>query len=284
MITNYSDMPIQFVLDGITIHALNISYGQFPKTLPVHSHGNGCYEIHYIPTGYGKLSAMNQYFDIIPNTLFVTGPHIEHGQTPSTNAPMYEYCIYLKILKVSKSKSNSHFIDIFTSTPFWFGQDQYGIKLLMAQLFSELSHHYTGYRHQAESLLSQLIVCLVRNYERHQKSNFLDASSIASDNQSIIIEEYFLYEPGSLSLTSLANKLMLSPRQTERLLLKLYGKTFRQKKAETQMSAAIILLGDKKRSITSIANELGFSSPEHFSTSFKKYYSISPSKYRYSLF
>jgi len=46
------------------------------------------------------------------------------------------------------------------------------------------------------------------------------------------------------------------------------------------MSIASILLGDKSRSIASIAEELGYASAEHFSSAFKKYYQVSPGNYR----
>lgn len=46
------------------------------------------------------------------------------------------------------------------------------------------------------------------------------------------------------------------------------------------MSVASILLRDKDRSIAFIADELGYSSPEHFSSAFRKYYKMSPSEFR----
>lgn len=57
MKTLYTDMDIHFSMDNISIHALNIVFEHFTRTIPSHSHGNGCYEIHYIPFGCGKLIA-----------------------------------------------------------------------------------------------------------------------------------------------------------------------------------------------------------------------------------
>jgi AraC-like DNA-binding protein len=54
-----------------------------------------------------------------------------------------------------------------------------------------------------------------------------------NDKRFVIIENMFLYNP-NLTLTQLSNKIGLCERQTERLLKKYYGKTFRQKKAESQ--------------------------------------------------
>ena len=45
------------------------------------------------------------------------------------------------------------------------------------------------------------------------------------------------------------------------------------------MSAACILLQEAGKSIASVAYELGYSSPEHFTHAFKSYYNISPSMY-----
>lgn len=283
MKTLYTDMDIRFSMDNVSIHALNIVFERFTRTIPSHSHGNGCYEIHYIPFGYGKLIADGQYYDISPNTLYVTGPHVEHAQTPVHSDPMQEYCVYLKIRSSSQNQKKSPVINAFTSTPFWIGTDTQGIHTLMKQLFSELEHCYTGCQNQVRLLLSQLLIYTVRNYEQHMISQTSFTHNNAAESKSIIIEEYFLYEYQSLSLDTLADRLRLSTRQTQRLLIEYYGKSFQQKKAESRMSAAAILLSDHTRSITSIAEDLGYSSAEHFSSAFRNFYHISPREYRKQL-
>ena len=96
----------------------------------------------------------------------------------------------------------------------------------------------------------------------------------------MIIEEYFLYEYAALSLDSLADRLKVSPRQAQRFLARYYGKTFQEKKAEARMSAAAILLMDRERTITAVAEELGYASSEHFSAAFRQFYGMSPREYR----
>ncbi len=272
------DLDIPFSLDGISMRALNITYECFRRTIPSHSHGSGCYEIHYIPSGCGKLTADGQNFTVTPNTLYVTGPHVEHAQTPLEEDPMQEYCVYLKI-RPCRQRKTSPVMDLFVSTPFWFGKDTHGIHGIMRQLSEEMEHRPFGYRNQAGLLLSQLIISIVRNYES-RPSRALPARKNLSDLNSVIIEEYFLYEYRELSLGGLAHRLKLSPRQTQRLLMEYYGKCFQKKKAEAKMSAAAILLADQEKSITSIAEDLGYSSAEHFSSAFRKYYGTSPREYR----
>lgn len=278
--TLYTDMDICFSMDGVSIRALNIVFEHFNHAIPLHSHGNNCYEIHYIPHGFGRLTANCHSYDITPNTLFVTGPHVEHAQTPIPPDTMQEYCIYLKLQNTARKKTPSPILDVFTATPFWLGKDSQGIYALMQQLFDELAHRYTGYQNQVPLLLSQLLIYTVRNYEQCPVSQTCFSRSNLTDAESVIIEEYFLYEYKSLSLQMLADRLKLSPRQTQRLLMEYYGKTFQQKKAEAKMSAAAILLSDKSRSITSVADALGYSSAEHFSSAFRKYYQVSPREFR----
>lgn len=290
MKTAYTNMNIRFTIDDIPIHALNILFERFTRPIPSHSHGSGCYEIHYIPEGYGTLQANSRYYDIIPGTLFVTGPHVEHAQTPLLHDPMQEYCVYLKISGGSRSRKASPVMDTLTAAPFWFGQDTQNIRALMESLFSELKNRYLGYQEQVCLLLSQLLISVVRNFEQcsrakesaagpHRADKTLEQNNLSAST-SVIIEEYFLYEYPSLSLRELADRLKLSPRQTQRLLLEYYGKSFQQKKTEAKMSAAAILLADKARTVSSIAEDLGYCSPEHFSSAFRRYYQTSPTEYR----
>lgn len=276
----YADTNLHFTLEDASVQALNIVFERFTRTIPSHSHGNGCYEIHYIPFGEGKLKANNGYYDILPGTLFVTGPHVDHAQTPIPSNPMQEYCVYFKIRRSPHPQRPAPVINAFLSTPFWIGKDTQKVHEIMKQLFDELANRYTGFQTQAELLLSQLLIAMARSYEQHPVSQAHSPANRLTDTKSVIIEEYFLYEYASLSLNALAGRLNLSPRQTQRLLSEFYGKSFQEKKAEARMSAAAILLADQARTITSIAEELGYSSAEHFSSAFRKYYHTSPRQYR----
>ena len=286
MFTEYRDLDISFTIGNTGFHALNFIYEQFRRTIPAHAHGNGSYEIHYIPEGYGRALIDGRYYEITPGTLYVTGPHIEHAQTPLPEHPMCEYCIYLKTTQRRSASGNAseenNLTKIFTETTFWFGQDSQMIGEVIKTLFAELKDRHTGWEFQSETLLRQLFIKLVRSYEK-AISNRASVRPHPTDKTSVIIEEYFLYQYPSLSLEDLAKRLGLGTRQTERLLQKQYGKTFLQKKTEARMSAAAILLSNTECSITSIAGKLGYSSIEHFTSAFRNYYNMSPRQYRKEL-
>lgn len=280
---DFKDTDIYFTVADTQFHTLNFVYEQFQRSIPSHSHGNGSYEIHYIAKGQGRALINGVYHQIVPGILFVTGPHVEHAQIPLLEDPMCEYCIYLKTEKKRKSVScpaaEKELLSVFENTPFWFGQDTQSAGALIIEIFKELQEHRTGSVFQIEALLRQLLVKLIRNYERGGRPKEVRPAA-AADKTAFIIEEYFLYQYRSLSLEDLADKLGLCTRQTERLLLRQYGKTFLQKKAEARMSAAVILLSDPAKSITAVAEDLGYSSIEHFSSAFKSYYHVSPRQYR----
>lgn len=283
MRTLYTDLNIQFEIENITFSVLNLVFERFLRTIPKHSHGSGCYEIHYIPYGRGIVEIDGESHSVVPGTLYITGPHVEHKQKPDKDDPMNEYCIYVQISHKSnkvKSPDEESFVSLFTDTSKWYGQDTQDMHPLMQQLFQELDHRYLGYMIQVESLLSQCIVKIIRNYQHHSASKKHFSASNLVDSKYIIVEESFLYEYENLTLQTLAARLGLSSRQTERFLKTTYGKTFLQKKTEAKMSAASILLTDTDKSITDIAYQLGYSSVEHFSHAFKRYYGMMASAYR----
>ena len=286
MLTRLDNFDLHFSLGGYDFHVSNIVLEQFERSIPRHSHSKNSYEIHYIPFGYGKASINGKDYEVTPNTLFITGPFVEHAQIPNCQDPMCEYCIYLKLGHSSfpvSSAPEKKLTALFKKTNFWFGQDTQDIHSLMKQLFFELEHHYTGYSIQAESLLKQLIIKLVRNYENKPEISTRKVSPNLIDNKYLIIEECFLYEYRTLTLDKLSARLGLGIRQTERLLKDHYGKTLLQKKTEARMSAASILLQNSGLSITQIAEDTGYSCVEHFSASFKRYYGQSASAYRKEL-
>lgn len=286
MLKHYPDIHISFSLGNYTFDVLNLVYEQFCRVIPSHMHGKGCYEIHYISEGYGHACINGVSYEITPGTLYVTGPHVEHSQIPKPENPMCEYCIYFRISPRPETDlspvRDTAISSAFADTPFWFGQDACQVRPLLISLFQTLSHLPIGYLSEADALLRQIVIRLVRNYKKPADRKAPITHTDTSVHASVIIEEYFLYEYAHLSLEELSARLGIGIRQTERSIFALYGKTFLQKKTEARMSAAAILLEHTPKGITQLSEELGYSSVEHFSSAFKRYYHSSPTQYRRS--
>lgn len=276
----YQDQHIEFVMEDESVYVGNIVYECFQRSIPMHAHSDNSYEIHYIAAGHGFVTVEGVEYEVVPNTLYITGPHVLHSMIPDKADPLSEYCVYLKLSgRHKRTEQNLTPMQRFRATTVWYGFDRNGIYPLMRMLFEELKNQNLGYRTEVESLLKQLIVACVRNYSA-EKAGRDPQRSGSSDQQFLTIEEAFLYEYGTLTLSELSDRLHLSIRQTQRLLLRHYGMNFQSKKTEARMSAAALMLRSFAYDITQIADALGYSSVEHFSTAFRRYYGESASAYR----
>lgn len=277
----YRDLKITFSIENIDFTILSICLEKLVRPIPKHSHSKSSYELHYISYGYGTLIAQGQEYAITPGSLFMTGPGVSHEQISYPEDPMTEYCVYFQISKEMAGASTG-IMNTFLEHPFWIGTAENSIHMLMKQIFQELESHPAGYELMLPSLLQQLILLLTRHYKQEDvlPVSGTTKSTNINDLTYLIIEEAFLYDYRDLTLDALAKQVKLGKRQTERLLKKHYNKTFQQKRTEARMSAACILLQDSKKGIAAIAEELGYSSPEHFTNAFKNIYNMTPTAFR----
>jgi len=279
----YDNLNISFPIGSFLCQALKISFEQCLRSFPSHSHSKNSWELHYIAYGKGRITLNHESHDISANSFFITGPHVEHSQFSDPLDPVAEYCVYLTFdpsFSRLKHQENPDFLASFINTYAFIGRDSQDIHLLMQNLFYELDHKNTGFMTQVITLLTQLLIKSVRNSKGEKQPVSLFEPSTPMDRNYLIIEECFLYEYQDLTLEKLAVRLGLSSRQTERLLRKHYDKTFLQKKQESKMAAAAVLLKNPKCRITDAAMALGYSSIEHFSYAFCRYYGVSAREWR----
>lgn len=275
----YRDLKLSFNISDMTFTILSIGYETILSPFPKHSHSKNSFELHYIPSGYGTLFADDKSYDITPGTFYVTGPGVFHEQISKPESPMVEYGMYLRVDSPSENTSKNTMLT-FTKYPFWIGNGDEKIPGLFERIFAELSEKNYGYEHMLPALITELLLTIVRMYDRALDTPRVALVNAPEDLTYLTIEEAFLYDYKTLTLTELANRVNLGTRQTERLLKKHYNLTFSRKKTEARMSAAALLLEENKKSISEISEELGFSSPEHFTNAFKKFYSVTPVSYR----
>lgn len=275
----YSNLNYSFVIENTTYQISMASYNKFDCIVPSHSHGKNSFEIHYIPEGYGSAVINEVEYHISPNTLFVTGPHVEHSQTPLSSNPMSEYCIYMKVQSNNHKQRDSITSSLLDNT-FWFGQDMQNIHLFLQLIFHELESPSVGSEPELNSLFQLLVIHVIRNFASNSQLKPISYHPQILDVPFLLIEEAFLSGYKDLTLKNLSEKIGLSTRQTERLLKQYYNSSFQQKKTKARMAAAASLLMNTAETITAIAEKTGYSSSEHFAHAFKNYYQITASDYR----
>lgn len=278
------NLNITFSIGGYTITILKFNYECFTWSVPSHAHSSNSYEIHYIPKGKGTLVSDHKNYELYPNVLYTTGPHIDHAQFSDPEDPMYEYCIYLKVEKEAKSQQrkvlkHKAIIQQFTNYPFWYGTDRTNLPDVLQQIYRELSEPGPAASLMVQSLFMQFMVNMLRNYDHTSKAT-IASIPIPMIKTYILIEDSFLYEYGTITMEELSNRLGLSVRQTSRILYNRYGQNFIQKRTEARMAAAATFLRENNLSIAEISKRLGYSCPNHFHAAFKKYYQKTASEYR----
>lgn len=287
----YPNLNLVISSGNLSMQVLSASYFQIQKSISAHYHGNGCYEIHYIPSGKGWARIDDTLYELSPGMLYITGPYVNHAQTSDPEDPMMEYSLYFKLSDQKSADSDLSFnspeaqavFTAFMNYPFWIGQDSQSLQPQLQHFLDELAQCRFGFELRAKAILLQILVSIVRNYQDISRPSSLGLSALSASAEQqapVIIERYFLTEYRDLTLEELCSRLHLSPRQTERLLQKLYGKNFSQKKAESRMSAAVMLLTETDLSIAQIAEELGYASAPYFSSAFRSYFKVSPNYYR----
>lgn len=277
----YRDLRLSFSISNIKFTILSIGDETFDYPIPRHNHSMQSYELHYVKSGHGTLKVDSTSYKLSSGDFYVTGPEVFHEQISDTLDPVREYGMYLRTDYEGKLSMSNPMLS-FTNVSFWLGEGDKVIPVLFEKIFSELSKKPYLYELMLPPLIEELLLTVTRMYSALDSKSVKDdpLENKPEDLISLTIEEAFLYGYQNITLESLAAQINLGTRQTERLLKKHYNTTFSRMKLEARMSAASVLLLDTQKSISEISEELGFSSSEHFTNAFKKFYNVTPLAYR----
>lgn len=276
---------IRFLLEGVVIHAVMVSYRRFTKGMPEHAHGENVYEIHLVTEGEGTVRLNGQYYLLLLGSLYVTGPGVLHEQLSHEKNPITEFGIYLQL---EGERTGDALLSCLQNHGLWCGKANQSLPELARQILLEQEGTLLGSVEKLPHLLAEfLIECIrsmtwngeVEKYLPLPEEKF-SSHRVQEENLQLVTDEIFLYEYRDITLEKLAERLGFSVRQTQRFLGRMYGKTFTRKKLEARMSAAVSLLKNSSFTITEIGERLGYSSVEHFSYAFSEYFGEVPSSLR----
>ena len=282
---NGTSGSVRFLLEGVVMHVVMVSYRRFTKIIPEHAHGENVYEIHYVTEGVGEVSLNRQRYQLTPGTLYITGPGILHEQLADEVNPVTEFGLYLQ---TEGERKGGELLQIMREHPLWCGTGRDGLRALMEQILSEQAGNLPGSAEKRVHLLAEFVIECIRSIGLKEEKNSelpvpeeeFSTNPVREETMLLVADEIFLYEYRDITLEGMAKRLGLSVRQTQRFLERMYGKSFTRKKLEARMSAAVPMLQNGRYTITEISERLGYSSPDHFSHAFSGYYGYVPSSLR----
>lgn len=217
---------IEFEWSGVKFVLADCGGGVLREKIPMHCHSDGSYELHFITGGEGTLLTDSGEYKMREGNFFVTGPRVNHTQIPDENDPVSDVFIYIHIKSGSKPNDMA---SRFLETHFHVAQE---FETATAQeILAEYRAARPGREYAVAGLMVNLLTRITRLYLPPQESAFSGTENL-NDMRFVIIENMFLYNE-KFTLKELSDKLGICERQTQRLLKKYYGMTFREKMKES---------------------------------------------------
>lgn len=217
---------IKFMWNNILFDITDIGGGELGEDIPRHAHSKNSYELHFVTGGKGELVTDTAKYELKCGDFFITGPNVYHEQSADKNNPVKDVFIMLQAVNVKKSNAVS---SVFLNNHFCFYSD-FDFSLPQ-QILEEFKNKKADYKSAVCGLTIKLLTDIIRMFlPASFNENYFDEG--LNDKRFVIIEQAFLYTP-DLTLSELSNKIGVCERQTQRLLKKYYGKSFREKKRES---------------------------------------------------
>lgn len=283
-------LNISFMTSRYIIKIESVAY--LPRqTAIVAKHDHMMYKLRYFPSGSGIVGIGENAFSVMPDTFLMIAPLVSHYQIHSYNTSAEEYTVFLEIIpnKIHEVQKNEliyndfdSILDIITSKPYYFGKDTHSAGFEMLEICRYLMQPEEPINlSQLWVSILQLIIASAHNIKELPRYN-IDAIPSNLDEQRIsILDNIFRTYHEEMSQENAAMMLGISVRHLNRITMRYYNLTFKQKYMQSRMELASTLLEKvDSLSINEISQKLNFSTASYFSKVFKKYYGVSPCEYR----
>lgn len=223
---------ISFTWNKVLFDITDIGGGLLGTDIPRHAHSKNSYELHFITGGKGRLVTDTKQYELKSGDFFITGPNIYHEQIADKNSPVQD--VFIMLQAVNTNKANAISLALL-ETHFYYCE---GYDFTSAQeILKEYKNKKTDYTSAVSGLTMKLLTDIIRLILPDDFNEIIISKSL-NDRRFVIIEQAFLYTP-DLTLAELSGKIGLCERQTQRLLKKYYGKSFREKKKEQNKKTAV---------------------------------------------
>ncbi len=193
----------------------------------------------------------------------------------SLHSDFYQFLNWQNILSsffldhIYSRKANDYII-------FHTGND-YEIRRAFLYILWESINREVHFSQMIASTLHLVFGLLIRNYD---KSVEMPSFARKSDEQRHAIQQYIQAHYNDVSLDDIAAKFQYSPEYTSSLIKEATGMTFTEIVQKIRIEQAEDMLKNTNMSISDIAIQIGYSSPEYFNRLFKKVHNMTPSAYR----
>ena len=255
-----SNDSIKFMMAKIFLHMAEFSFQEISEPTIYLEYGSDVMIVNFIESGKGKLIIDEEEYNVEENYYFVVSQFSKCQIIPFGNLKYYS--IYFVIDKTTAFKKYVYLLD----------KNFVGLEPELSYPFSvvkrELEKTKFGYNEIVVSMFKAIIVEILRNEKiEGERLSHWDLNNFQFQIDTILRNEF-----QTITIEDLANRLFISVRELQRYLNENYKKTFIELKNEARMSFASNKLLYSDLSITEISELVGYSSIEHFTNAFKKWF------------
>lgn len=222
---------IKFTWNNVLFDITDIGGGALGEDISKHAHAKNSYELHFITGGRGRLITDSREYELRKGDFFVTGEGVYHAQTADKSTPVTDVFIMLQAVNTDRANAVS---SIFLENRFCFVRE-FDVSTA-CEILTEYKGKKADYKSAVSGLTIKLLTDITRLFLPETFSENITSQGL-NDRRFVIIEQAFLYTP-DLTLTQLSQRIGVCERQTQRLLRKYYGKSFREKKKESRSSGS----------------------------------------------
>ncbi len=255
------------------------------------AHFHAYYEIHVIKSGSASLVVKEDHVHLTEGDVCLFAPNVSH-YVEDYSADLVRCSFMFNPAKISVDAKNKNFS--FSEYKFYteilrnFG-DYFIIKDYdKINTFSRLKDYEFSDEniHRIKAILSLFLVdfceaVLIAGNLKKDSQNGRDVETDYMVKQKIVVEKFF-YERYNerISIEDLADKLCLSVCQTNRIVKKFFGMSFKKLLVKQRVENACMLIKQGKLSLDEISRLSGYSSYNGFFYAFKSFLGKTPEEYK----
>lgn len=275
------------IIDFLTLGLKNVvvlghySYKETKKQLKMHQHID-MLEICYLDTGTQNYKVGNKIYPLKGGDILITPPNVVHG---TSDYPEEKGSLFWMIIKVPSSPfkllnlntlDSSNLIERLLSLETIHFKGSNDMKKLLTEIFTTYNKKDDPLRkivisNNILSFILMVIKCGEKNSNNIISSDMLYCCKYIEDNVF-----------NNIYIDKLAKIVNLSESRFKHKFKEEVGTPPNEFILKTKINKAKELISKNQASVTNIAYDLGFSTPSYFSTVFKKYQGVTPSKFLHS--
>ncbi|OCT11636.1 AraC family transcriptional regulator [Paenibacillus pectinilyticus] len=269
-------------------------------TIDYHQHSE--YEIHYIPSGKGRVILDGITHPLHEGLLYVTAPGVIHRQEADEEEAMGELCLHVDIVKLNPNADES--APTAARTPGWGEEWEIAEAEACISQLSELPHIPALDRHEAmkcflvayeawrnnqlgqytiiKQSIIQMLLRTVSAYRPDQQGVNLPARDMKSYRYQLAIQFIADNFRRPLTLEGVAERVQISSRQLQRIFKEQADVSFSEYLEQVRLKFVCSELQQTTLTLEKIAERSGFTSSNYLHYVFKKAHGTTPNAFRES--